>query len=167
MDVFACTGCGTELTAPVSRVVLPVHTHHGGWEELHPPLMEPTTYAVDPRPTGPPWRSWEEVGQDAAARQGVHTPVHAVSFDAASANIRVPPLITRAVGSLIMRIPRPTWPTSHRLVAAVVLAAVFAAGWYLGQPVLPSRARHRQHLCGTATTWQPTDSAAVTVGRAS
>ncbi|MFI1653370.1 hypothetical protein ACH4ZU_00330 [Streptomyces sp. NPDC020472] len=82
MDVFACAGCGTELTAPVSRVALPVHTHHGGWEELHPPLMEPATYAVDPRPTGPPWRLWEDVGEDAAARQGVYAPVHSVSFGA-------------------------------------------------------------------------------------
>lgn len=80
MDVFACAECGVWLTAPVSRVALPVHTHHGGWEELHPPLMEPSTYALDPRPTGPPWRLWEEVGEDAAARQGVYAPVYSVSF---------------------------------------------------------------------------------------
>ncbi|WP_374224400.1 hypothetical protein [Streptomyces sp. ISL-94] len=42
--------------------------------------MEPATYAVDPRPTGPPWRLWEEVGEDAAARQGVYAPVYSVSF---------------------------------------------------------------------------------------
>lgn len=66
----------------VSRVALPVHAHHGRWEELHPPLMKPATYAVDPRPTGPPWRSWEEIGEDAAARQGVYAPVHSVSFGA-------------------------------------------------------------------------------------
>ncbi len=77
-----CAGCGAELTAPVSRVALPVHTHHGAWEELHPPLMEPATYAVDPRPTGPPWRRWEEVGEEAAARQGVYTRVYSVSFGA-------------------------------------------------------------------------------------
>ncbi|WP_330313655.1 hypothetical protein OHS17_22910 [Streptomyces sp. NBC_00523] len=82
MDVFVCAECGTELTAPVSRVALPVHTHYGAWEELHPPLMEPATYAVDPRPTGPPWRLWEEVGEDEAARQGVYAPVPAVSFGA-------------------------------------------------------------------------------------
>ncbi len=80
--MFACAGCGTELTAPVSRVALPVHVHHGGWEQLHPPLMEPSTYAVDPRPTGPPWRRWAEVGADAAARQGVFAPVYSVSFGA-------------------------------------------------------------------------------------
>ncbi|MGW1626920.1 hypothetical protein [Streptomyces sp. NPDC002172] len=82
MDVFACAGCGAELTAPVSQVALPVHTHHGAWEELHPPLMEPATYAVDPDPTGPPWRPWKEVGAEAAARQGVFAPAHSVSFGA-------------------------------------------------------------------------------------
>ncbi|SMF79171.1 hypothetical protein SAMN02745830_06145 [Streptomyces sp. Amel2xC10] len=80
--MFACAGCGTELTAPVSRVALPVHTHYGAWEELHPPLMEPATYAVDPAPTGPPWRLWEDVGEEAAARQGLYAPVYAVPFGA-------------------------------------------------------------------------------------
>ncbi|GAA3090923.1 hypothetical protein GCM10017562_72430 [Streptomyces roseofulvus] len=82
MDVFVCAGCGTELTAPVARVALPVHAHHGGWEELHPPLMEPATYAVEPQPTGPPWRPWEEVGAEEAARRGVFVPVPFVSFGA-------------------------------------------------------------------------------------
>ncbi|MGW1035458.1 hypothetical protein ACWD4Z_25140 [Streptomyces antibioticus] len=82
MDVFVCAGCGTELTAPVSRVALPVHTHYGAWEELHPPLMEPATYAVDPLPTGPPWLLWEDVGEDTAAEQGVYAPVYAVPFGA-------------------------------------------------------------------------------------
>ncbi|MGW4233189.1 hypothetical protein ACWEF9_28645 [Streptomyces sp. NPDC004980] len=44
--------------------------------------MDPATYAVDPRPTGPPWRLWEEVGEDAAARQGVYVQVYSVSFGA-------------------------------------------------------------------------------------
>ncbi len=44
-----CAGCGTELTAPVSRVALPVHADYGAWEELHPPLMDPGTYAAEPR----------------------------------------------------------------------------------------------------------------------
>lgn len=82
MYVFTCAGCGTELTAPVSRVALPVHTHYGAWEELHPPLMEPATYAVEPRPSGPPWRSWDETGEDEAARQGVYARVYSVSFGA-------------------------------------------------------------------------------------
>ncbi|CAM5416123.1 hypothetical protein STANM309S_02585 [Streptomyces tanashiensis] len=44
--------------------------------------MAPTTYAVDPLPAGPPWRSWEEVGEEAAALQGVYAPVHSVPFGA-------------------------------------------------------------------------------------
>ncbi|MFD5511956.1 hypothetical protein ACFWIB_29900 [Streptomyces sp. NPDC127051] len=80
MDVFVCSGCGAQLTAPVSRVALPVHAHYGAWEELHPPLMEPATYAVDPEPCGPPWRLWDEVGEAGAAAQGIHAPVHSVSF---------------------------------------------------------------------------------------
>ncbi|MEU6167794.1 hypothetical protein [Streptomyces tanashiensis] len=44
--------------------------------------MAPATYAVDPLPAGPPWRSWEEVGEEAAALQGVYAPVHSVPFGA-------------------------------------------------------------------------------------
>ncbi|MCX4780303.1 hypothetical protein [Streptomyces sp. NBC_01264] len=44
--------------------------------------MEPSTYAVDPLPTGPPWRPWEEVGEEAAARQGVYAAAYLVSFGA-------------------------------------------------------------------------------------
>ncbi|MEV7522970.1 hypothetical protein [Streptomyces sp. NPDC091371] len=82
MDVFTCAGCGAELTAPVARIALPVHTGYGAWEELHPPLMEPATYAVDPRPSGPPWRLWDEVGEAEAAARGVYAPVYSVSFGA-------------------------------------------------------------------------------------
>ncbi|MFB7182004.1 hypothetical protein ACFCYI_30370 [Streptomyces sp. NPDC056257] len=82
MDVFVCAGCGAELTAPVSRVALPVHTHFGAWEQLHPPLMEPATYAVEPLPFGAPWRPWNDVGEDLAARQGVYAPWYSVSFAA-------------------------------------------------------------------------------------
>ncbi|WP_410170019.1 hypothetical protein [Actinacidiphila bryophytorum] len=68
------------MTAPVSRVALPVHTHYGRWEELHPPLMASGEYAVEPLLSGLPWRRWEEVGAEAAARQGVYAPVYSVSF---------------------------------------------------------------------------------------
>lgn len=95
--MFACAGCGTDLTAPVAQVALPVHTHHGGWEELHPPLMEPATYAVEPLPTGPPWRPWEQVGEEAAARQGVYAPVHFVSFGARN-RIVIAPGDSRSMG---------------------------------------------------------------------
>ncbi|MFJ3515332.1 hypothetical protein [Streptomyces sp. NPDC090131] len=90
MDVFACAGCGAELTAPVSRVALPVHTHYGAWEQLHPPLMEPATYAVEPRPTGLPRRPWDEVGEELAAEQGVYLPQHSVSFGPRGAVVIAP-----------------------------------------------------------------------------
>ncbi|MER7462588.1 hypothetical protein [Streptomyces sp. NPDC097981] len=74
-DVFACAGCGAELTAPVSRIALPVRAHQHYGHEMLPALMEPGTYAVDPEPSGPPWRPWDEVGPDEAAARGVFAPV--------------------------------------------------------------------------------------------
>ncbi|MFE7094222.1 hypothetical protein [Streptomyces erythrochromogenes] len=88
--MFVCAGCGTELTAPVSRVALPVHSDYGAWEQLHPPLMDPGTYALDPRPTGPPWRLWDDVGEDLAAEQGVYLPQHSVSFGPRGAVVIAP-----------------------------------------------------------------------------
>ncbi|WP_245769423.1 hypothetical protein [Streptomyces indicus] len=44
--------------------------------------MEPATYAVEPLPTGPPWRLWEDVGAEVAAQQGVFARVYRVSFGA-------------------------------------------------------------------------------------
>ncbi|MFE0171152.1 hypothetical protein ACFWZ2_02465 [Streptomyces sp. NPDC059002] len=38
-----------------------------------------------------------------------------------------------------MRISTSAWFTRRRLGAAAVLVAVFASGWYLGQPVVPAR----------------------------
>lgn len=38
-----------------------------------------------------------------------------------------------------MPLPIPARITPRGARAAVVIAAVFASGWYLGQPVLPSR----------------------------
>ncbi|WP_234435543.1 hypothetical protein [Streptomyces sp. NRRL F-2747] len=76
--MFVCAGCGAELTAPVSRVALPVHTRYGAREKLHPPLMEAATYAVDPEPSGAPWRLPDGAGETAAAGG----PVHPVPFAA-------------------------------------------------------------------------------------
>lgn len=91
MFVFVCAGCGTELTAPLSQVALPVHAHqvYGNGVRL-PALMEPGTFAVHPEPWGPPWRTWEEVGPDGAAARGVHGPVHALSDGAPGAIVLAP-----------------------------------------------------------------------------
>src|SRR5690242_17232210 len=80
MVVFACTGCDAVLTAPVSRVALPVHADQQFGHELLPALLEPGTYAVNPEPSGPPWRRWEEVGADEAAARGVYAPVASLSY---------------------------------------------------------------------------------------
>lgn len=90
MAVFACARCGAELTAPVSRVALPVHAHQRYGHELLPALMEPGTYAVDSEPFGPPWRSWSEAGTDEAAARGVFAPVPALSFGPSGAVVVTP-----------------------------------------------------------------------------
>ncbi|MGW1467593.1 hypothetical protein ACWCPT_24990 [Streptomyces sp. NPDC002308] len=59
--MFGCADCGAILTAAVSEVALPVHLTDAHWEELHRPLLEAGSYAVDPEPYGPPWRQWGEI----------------------------------------------------------------------------------------------------------
>ncbi|MFC4498410.1 MULTISPECIES: hypothetical protein [Streptomyces] len=71
MAVFACVRCGAPLTVPVSQVALPAHAHQTYGHVLLPPLMEPGTYAVDPEPSGPPWRPWSDVGEAEAEARGV------------------------------------------------------------------------------------------------
>ncbi|WP_420156939.1 hypothetical protein [Nocardiopsis sp. CNT-189] len=79
------------LSAPVSRVALPLHARQSwGNGLLLPALMEPGTYAVDPEPSGPPWRRWDEIGADEAAARGVFAPVHALSFGAPGAIVVAP-----------------------------------------------------------------------------
>ncbi|MEV7677733.1 hypothetical protein AB0O64_04100 [Streptomyces sp. NPDC088341] len=91
MTVFTCAGCDAVLSASVSRVALPAHAHQTwGNGVLLPVLMDPGTYAVDPAPWGPPWRSWSEVGADTAAVRGVFAPVYALSFAAPGAIVVAP-----------------------------------------------------------------------------
>ncbi|GHG53845.1 hypothetical protein [Streptomyces griseocarneus] len=90
MDIFACAGCGAVLTAPVSRIALPVHARQAYGHELLPALMEPGTYAVDPEPSGPPWRPWSEIGVDEAEARGVFAPVTSLSFGAPGAVVVAP-----------------------------------------------------------------------------
>ncbi|MFD3486094.1 hypothetical protein [Streptomyces sp. NPDC058665] len=89
-DVFVCARCRAVLTAPVSRVALPVHAHHTYGHDMLPALMEPGTYAVDPEPFGPPWRPWSEIGADEAEARGIFAPVHALSFGAPGAVVVAP-----------------------------------------------------------------------------
>ncbi|MFJ2581593.1 hypothetical protein [Kitasatospora aureofaciens] len=78
------------MTAPVSRVALPVHAHQRNGDRFMPSLMEPGTYAVDPEPYGPPWRRWSDVGADAAAARGVYAPVDGLYFGAPGAILVAP-----------------------------------------------------------------------------
>lgn len=91
MFVFECAGCGAVLTAPLSRVALPVHAHqsYGNGVQL-PVLMEPGTFAVDPEPFGPPWRTWDEIGPEVAAARGIYAPVRALSDGAPGASAVAP-----------------------------------------------------------------------------
>ncbi|MFI0896605.1 hypothetical protein [Streptomyces sp. NPDC020983] len=86
MYVFVCAGCGRELTVPLSQVALPIHAHQSFGNGLQlPVLMEPGTFAVDPEPSGPPYRRWEEVDPDEAAARGIHAPVRSLSYGPAGA----------------------------------------------------------------------------------
>ncbi|MFC4052498.1 hypothetical protein ACFOY4_22665 [Actinomadura syzygii] len=38
------------------------------------------TFAVEPEPTGPPWREWSEIGEDEALARGVYAPVRSLSY---------------------------------------------------------------------------------------
>ncbi|MER5757835.1 hypothetical protein [Streptomyces sp. NPDC002082] len=55
-------------------MALPIHLADTHWEELHPPLLEAGSYAVDPAPYGPPWRQWDEVGAGENAARGRFVP---------------------------------------------------------------------------------------------
>ena len=67
MTVFGCRSCDATLTVPVSRVTLPVHANqkYGNGPGSLPPALEPGTFAVDPLPSGPPWRRWAEFEAEA------------------------------------------------------------------------------------------------------
>ena len=100
--MFGCAGCGAVLTAAVSEVVLPVHLCDTHWEQLHPPLLEAGTYAVDPGQYGPPWRLWEKVGAQEAAARGVFAPVASLS-DGPSGSVLLAPGDMRGTGLIAER----------------------------------------------------------------
>ncbi|WP_236654578.1 hypothetical protein [Streptacidiphilus anmyonensis] len=55
-----------------------------------PPLMGAGTYAVDPEPSGQPWRSWDEIGEAEAAERGVFAPVARLSCGEPGAVVLAP-----------------------------------------------------------------------------
>ncbi|MDX3588720.1 hypothetical protein [Streptomyces europaeiscabiei] len=102
MALFGCAGCGAVLTAPVSRVALPIHLSDTHWETLHPPLLEAGTYAIDPEPYGPPWRPWEEIGAQQAAARGIFAPFSHLP-DGPSDTVLLAPGDMRATGLITER----------------------------------------------------------------
>ena len=52
--------------------------------------MQPGTYAIDPEPSGPPWRLWSELGVDEAEARGVFAPVDVLSFGVRGAIVVAP-----------------------------------------------------------------------------
>lgn len=102
MAVFGCAGCGAALTAPVSTTALPIHLRDARWESLHPPVLEPGTYTVDPEPYGPPWRPWEEVGARGAAARGLFAPFAPLSYGPAD-TVLLAPGDLRGVGLIAER----------------------------------------------------------------
>src|SRR6266851_7968377 len=90
MTVFVCAGCDAVLSSPLAQVALPVHAHQKWGYRLLPVLMEPGTYAVEPEPSGPPWRPWSEIGEDDAAVRGVFAPEYELSFGPPGAIVIAP-----------------------------------------------------------------------------
>ncbi|MFI6874978.1 hypothetical protein ACIBL6_16240 [Streptomyces sp. NPDC050400] len=91
MFVFQCARCDAELTSPLTEVALPVHAHqiYGNGAQL-PVLMEAGTFAVDPEPSGPPWRMGDEVDPGEAAARGLYAPVLSLSMGAPGAVVIAP-----------------------------------------------------------------------------
>ncbi|WP_369354776.1 hypothetical protein [Streptomyces sp. cg2] len=91
MFVFVCARCDAELTTPLSQVSLPFHAHqrYGNGIQL-PVLMDAGTFAVDPDPSGPPWRKWDEIDLGEAEARGIYAPVYALSDGAPGAIVIAP-----------------------------------------------------------------------------
>ncbi|MEU1368667.1 hypothetical protein ABZ454_21375 [Streptomyces sp. NPDC005803] len=91
MFAFVCARCGAELTGPLSRVSLPVHAHqaYGNGVQM-PVLMEAGTFAVDPEPSGAPWRLREEINPVEAAARGIYAPLFSLSDGAPGATVIAP-----------------------------------------------------------------------------
>ncbi|MFF0390384.1 hypothetical protein ACFYS8_17080 [Kitasatospora sp. NPDC004615] len=91
MEFFACAHCASALTRPLGRVRLPPYAHHpvGNGVRL-PALMDAGSYAIDPEPSGPPWRRWEELADGEAEARGYHDPVYSLS-DGAPGRILLAP----------------------------------------------------------------------------
>ncbi|RSM74716.1 hypothetical protein DMB66_01115 [Actinoplanes sp. ATCC 53533] len=81
MTVFGCRICDAILTVAVSRVALPVHANqkYGNGPGSLAPALEPGTFAVNPLPSGSPWRRWAELEAGEAEALGWYAPRFGIS----------------------------------------------------------------------------------------
>ncbi len=81
MTVFGCGSCDAALTVAVSRVALPVHADqkYGNGPGSLTPALEPGTFAVNPLPSGSPWRRWAELEAGEAEALGWYAPRGSIS----------------------------------------------------------------------------------------
>jgi len=92
MTVFGCRSCDAILTVAVSRVALPVHANQkwGNGPGSLAPALEPGTFAVDPLPSGSPYRRWAELEAGEAEALGWYAPRFSVSAGPAGQVLLVP-----------------------------------------------------------------------------
>jgi len=104
MTVFGCRSCDAVLTVAVSRVALPVHAHQkwGNGPGSLAPALEPGTFAVDPLPSGSPWRRWSELEAGEAEALGWYAPRFSISAGPAGQVLLAPGDIRGAVIDLAL-----------------------------------------------------------------
>lgn len=99
MTVFGCRCCDAILTVAVSRVALPVHANQkwGNGPGSLAPALEPGTFAVDPLPSGSPYRRWAELEAGEAEALGWYAPRFSISAGPAGQVLLTPGDIRGAV----------------------------------------------------------------------
>jgi hypothetical protein len=99
MTVFGCRTCDAVLTVAVSRVVLPVHANQkwGNGPGSLAPALEPGTFAMDPLPSGSPWRRWAELEAGEAEALGWYAPRFSISAGPAGQVLLAPGDVRGAV----------------------------------------------------------------------
>jgi hypothetical protein len=99
MTVFGCRSCDATLTVPVSKVALPVHADQksGNRPGSLAPVLESGTFAVNPLPSGSPWRRWEELEASEAEALGWYAPRVRISVGLAGQVLLAPGDVRGAV----------------------------------------------------------------------
>ena len=104
MTVFGCRSCDATLTVPVSRVALPIHADqkYGNGPGSLGPALEPGTFAVNPLPSGSPWRRWSDLEAGEPDALGWYAPRFAISAGPAGRVLLAPGDVRGAVIDLAL-----------------------------------------------------------------